>query len=62
LCERKVEDKTALVRCYLPAHEKCVMDEGFGKEKVKLLFNEKKTLLFDDNEIEKLWRILGLGI
>jgi len=32
------------------------------KKKIKLLFDEKKTLLFSDEEIEKLWRILELGI
>ena len=62
LCEKKVEKKVALARSFLPAHEKCVMAEGFEEEKIKLLFNEKKSLLFSDEEIERLWRILELGI
>jgi len=62
LCERKIDRKVALARAFLPAHEKCVMSEGFEKEKLELLFNEKKSLLLDDSEIERLFKILNLGI
>jgi recombinational DNA repair protein (RecF pathway) len=62
LCENKINEKVALARSYLPAHEKCIMSNGFEREKIELLFNEKKTLLFSDEEIEKLWQILELGI
>jgi len=62
LCERKIENNIALARAFLPAHEKCVLGKGFSKEKIELLFNEKKSLLFSDSEIEKLWRIMNLGL
>ncbi len=62
LCEQKIDNKIALARSFLPAHEKCIMSDGFSKEQIDLLFNEKKTLLFNDLEIEKLWKILNLGI
>jgi hypothetical protein len=62
LCEKKIEKKVTLARSFLPAHEKCTMADGFEEEKIKLLFNEKKSLLFSDEEIERLWRILELGI
>jgi len=62
LCERRVDEKIALARSFLPAHEKCIMSEGFDKEKLDILFNKKKTLLFNDEEIERLWRILEMGI
>lgn len=61
LCEREIKDKVALARAFLPAHERCVMSEGFEKEKLNLLFSEKKSLLLDDNEIQKLWSIVNLG-
>ena len=61
LCEGKIEGKTALARAFLPAHERCVMSEGFEREKIELLFNEKKSLLFNDEEIERLWKIINLG-
>ena len=62
LCERKVDKEIALAKSFLPAHPKCIMDRGFEEEKIKLLFNEKKSLLFSNEEINKLWKILELGI
>lgn len=61
LCERKIENKMALARAFLPAHEKCIYEQGFEKEKIKDLFENHKTLLFNDEEIERLWKILNLG-
>jgi recombinational DNA repair protein (RecF pathway) len=62
LCEKKVDKKIALARSFLPAHEKCIYAAGFDEEKIDILFNEKKTVLFSDEEIDKLWKILNLGI
>ena len=62
LCERQVKGKIALARSFLPAHERCIYSIGFDEEKIDILFNEKKTILFSDDEIEKLWKILMLGI
>jgi recombinational DNA repair protein (RecF pathway) len=62
LCEKKVDKKIALARAFLPAHEKCVMGDGFEEEKIDLLFNEKKSVLFSDEEIDRLFRILEMGL
>ena len=61
LCEEKIEGKIALARAFLPAHERCIYEEGFSKEKIKELFENKKSVLFDDSEIDRLWKILNLG-
>jgi len=61
LCEKKVDKKIALARAFLPAHEKCVMSEGFDEDKIDLLFKEKKSLLFSEKEIDRLFRILEMG-
>ena len=61
LCERKIEGKVALTRAFLPAHERCIYEKGFEREKIKELFENKKTLLFSDKEIDKLWKIMNLG-
>ena len=61
LCEKKIEGKIALARAFLPAHERCIYESGFNKEKVKELFKNKKSILFDDNEINRLWKIMNLG-
>ncbi len=60
-CEKEIKNKITLARAFLPAHEKCILTEGFEKEKLKELFENNKTLLFDDKEIEKLWKIVTLG-
>jgi transcription elongation factor Elf1 len=62
LCEREVKNKIALTRSFLVAHQHCIMSEGFDEIKIKELFFNKRTILFNDEEIEKLWRILSLGI
>ena len=62
LCEKKVENRVAFARSFLVAHEKCVMSNGFDEGKVKELFFEKRTILFSDEEINRLWQILNLGI
>ena len=61
LCEEKIGKKVALARAFLPAHEKCIYEDGFEKEKIVDLFENKKTLLFNDLEIDKLWKIMNLG-
>jgi len=62
LCERKIDEKVALARAFLPAHEKCIYEKGFDKIKIKELFFNKKTLLFSEEEIDKLWNIINLGL
>jgi len=61
LCEREINEKIALARAFLPAHEKCIYSQGFEKQKIKDLFFNKKSLLFEENEIDRLWNILNLG-
>ncbi len=61
LCEKKIENKVALVRAFLPAHEKCVYENGFDREKIIDLFENKKSLLFNEKEINRLWKIINLG-
>ena len=62
LCEKLIENRVNLARGYLTACEECIPKKGFEIDKIKTLFNEKKTLLFDEKEIESLYNILMLGI
>jgi len=62
LCEKIIQNRVNLARGYLTACEKCIPRKGFDKEKIKILFNDKKTLLFNDKEVEELYNILMLGI
>jgi len=62
LCEKPIKNRVNLARSYLTACEECIPKIGFRKDKIETLFNEKKTLLLNDEEIEKLYNILMLGI
>ncbi len=62
LCEEKITENISLVRSFLPTHAKCSYSKSFSIEKVKKLFEEKSTLLFNDEEIEYIWNILLQGL
>ena len=62
LCEQKINGNIALARAFLPAHEKCIYEDGFEREKIKELFENKKSVLLSDEEIQRLWKILNLGM
>ncbi len=62
LCEQKINGNIALARAFLPAHEKCIYEDGFEREKIKELFENKKTILLSDDEIDRLWKIFNLGM
>ena len=62
LCEQRINGNIALARAFLPAHEKCIYEDGFEREKIKELFENKKTILLSDDEIDSLWKILNLGM
>ncbi|MDR2635963.1 MAG: recombination protein RecO [Campylobacteraceae bacterium] len=62
LCEEKIEDESvALARAYLPAHTQCIHNTGLYIDKLKKLFDTKKTLFLDDDEIEYLYRVMNEG-
>lgn len=62
LCDAPLGERTALARAFLPAHPECLGREGFETPKVTALAADKRTLLFDDREIQRLWEILGQGL
>ncbi len=62
LCEQKINGNIALARAFLPAHERCIYEDGFEREKIKELFENKKTILLSDDEIDRLWKIFNLGM
>lgn len=62
LCENHIEDKIALVRAFLPAHEKCVHKNGFDSKKIWKLFKTKKSIELDDDEVQRLYAIILEGL
>jgi recombinational DNA repair protein (RecF pathway) len=62
LCEKPIKNRVNLARGYLTACEKCIPKKGFEIEKIKTLFNDKKTIFLSEEEIDSLYKILMLGI
>jgi hypothetical protein len=63
ICERKINDPyVALIHALAPAHGSCVYREGFAREATIRLFETKETILFDDDDVDKLWRIIEEGL
>ena len=62
ICDEPVEDRVALARGFLPAHEHCAAQKGFEIEKIKMLFSERSTLLLDDDEVDALYSVLLQGL
>ena len=62
LCDKKIENRVNLARGYLCACENCIPKKGFEINKIKMLFEEEKTTLLNNQEIENLYKVLSLGI
>jgi len=62
LCDKPITSKVNLARGYLCACENCIPKKGFEIEKIKFLFENEKTTLLNNQEIESLYKILSLGI
>jgi len=62
ICEVLIESDLSLVRGFLPIHKNCIKAQTFNFEKIKELFLTGSTISFEDEEIEKLWDILLLGL
>lgn len=62
LCDTKIEDDISLVRSFHPVHATCTYSKKFEFKKVEELFENCSLILFTDEEIEYLWKIILQGI
>ncbi|NPA54950.1 MAG: recombination protein RecO [Epsilonproteobacteria bacterium] len=62
VCEKKIQNHVNLVRGFLCACDKCIQTQGFDICKIQTLFAQEKTILLDNAEIDRLYKILMLGI
>ncbi|GHV07407.1 recombination protein RecO [Campylobacterota bacterium] len=62
-CGRVIDDDfVALQRACLPAHTLCIYADGFDRRKLARLFETGESLLFNDQEIASLWRVILEGL
>jgi recombinational DNA repair protein (RecF pathway) len=61
ICEELVTSELVITRSFLPAHKKCIFGEVVDKAKIEELFLTASTINLDDDEVDKLWKILQEG-
>lgn len=61
ICQHKIKENLSLARGFLPAHSECINSEILPKKAIEYLFDNNSTLLLEDKDIEKLWRVLMQG-
>lgn len=62
LCEEKIINNISLVRSFMPAHSSCTYSKAFKLERIKELFEEKRLISFEDDEVDYLWKIILQGL
>ena len=62
LCENEIIEDISLVRGFLPVHSACAYAKAFDINKMRELFERKKLINFNDQEMEILWDILLQGL
>lgn len=60
-CEEKIQGNPSLIRGFLMAHKECVYTNDFNREYIKDMLEKKSIIYFDDDAVEKLWRIIQEG-
>lgn len=61
LCELPLLEDPALIRAFLPTHTKCSYTKSFPLKSVQKLFEEHTSILFSDEEVERLYQIVVEG-
>jgi hypothetical protein len=62
ICENIINEEVSLVRGFLPVHASCTHSKAFDINKMRDLFEKKKVISFNDEEVEYLWDILLQGL
>lgn len=62
LCSEAIESNIAVIRAFLPTHEKCTKKSGITPSALEELFNNKSSLFLNDTEVNQLWTTLLDGL
>ncbi|MBL0686576.1 MAG: recombination protein RecO [Sulfurospirillum sp.] len=60
-CEQQIDEDLALIRGFMPAHEKCVWVKPFKRMEIENLFIKKSTMFMSDEDIDRVWKIMLEG-
>ncbi len=62
ICEQRIEDDIALMQAFRPAHPTCIYAPALPTKKVLDFFQTKKTVFFEDHEVEYLYDVVMKGL
>jgi len=62
ICGDDIKESSILKRSYLLSCKRCLRGYKFENKKLKELFDSKSTILFSDEEVDRLWEVLLEGI
>lgn len=62
LCEQEIKKDISLVRSFMPVHASCTYSKSFKLKKIKELYEEKRIISFEDEEVDYLWKIILQGL
>jgi recombinational DNA repair protein (RecF pathway) len=60
-CDEAIKTELTLIRGFVPAHKSCAWNHTFEPLHVRTLLEEYSTILFEDEQIERLWKIMLEG-
>lgn len=61
ICEQRIEEDIALMQAFKPAHPSCIYAPALPTKKVFDFFVSKKTVFFEDYEVEYLFDVVMKG-
>jgi len=62
ICEQRIEDDIALMQAFRPAHPSCIYSPALPTKKVLDFFQTKKTVFFEDYEVDYLYEVVMKGL
>ncbi len=61
-CDQPIEQRVSLIRAYLPAHKECSHTLGVSKVALLDLYTTQSSLFLNDEDIDRLWRVMLEGL
>ncbi len=62
ICEQGIEEEISLMQAFKPAHPSCIYGPALPTKKVLDFFESKKTVFFEDFEVDFLFDIVMKGL
>jgi len=62
ICEQRIEEDMALMQALKPAHPACIYSPSLPTKKILDFFKSKKTVFFEDYEVDYIYDIVMKGL